>query len=101
MNNQPITEEVLEQIGITPTAELLEHLNNTLQERVGAEITEALDDTQLEELVELQQTATTEDVKAWIENHVPEIEQIRQDNVDVLLSEIAENADGLNNSVSE
>ena len=98
---QPIiTQALLEEAGISldgkDVAALLDHLNTTLEERIGAEITESLDDAQLEALVTVQEKGTDEEVGAWIEQNVPELQEITQDEIDILLGELAENADDIN-----
>ncbi len=101
MNNSPlITEELLEEAGVDlhsqDTASLLDHLNATLEERVGAEITNSLTDEQLEELAKLQENGSNEELTSWVEQHVPELQQIAQDEIDILLSELSDNADNIN-----
>ena len=103
MNNSPlITKELLEEAGVDlqsqDTASLLDHLNATLEERVGAEITNSLTDGQLEELAKLQENGSNEELTSWVEQHVPELQQIAQDEIDILLSELSDNADGINNA---
>ena len=97
---QYITEDTLNKVGVDlegkDTASLLAHLNETLEERVGAEITEALDDSQLQVLLDLQEKASDEEVGQWLQANVPEFEQIIQDEIDILLGELAENSDGIN-----
>lgn len=101
MNNTPlITKEVLEEAGIDlndqDVASLLEHLNATLEERVGAEVTNSLSDEQLEALVELQENGSDEEVAAWMETNVPELQAIAQDEIDILIGELNEESDALN-----
>jgi hypothetical protein len=95
-----ITKDSLLSLGINLDGQdvdsLLDHLNDTLQERVGTELTESLNDEQLKTLVELQDKATDEEVGNWLEANVPEFEQIVKDEIDILLGELAENSDGLN-----
>ena len=95
-----ITPELLAEAGVDipedQVPSLLEELNEELEERIGEEITNALEDDQLEELVKLQESASDEDVSAWLQTHVPELEQIIQDELDILLGEIAENAEEIN-----
>jgi hypothetical protein len=95
-----ITKESLLALGINLDGQdidsLLDHLNDTLQERVGTELTESLNDEQLKTLVELQDKATDEEVGTWLEANVPEFEQIVKDEIDILLGELAENSDGIN-----
>ncbi len=101
MNDQPlITRELLDEFGISlegqDEATFLQHLNDTLEERIGAEITESLDDDQLKALLDLQENGTDEEVGAWIQQNVPELQQITQDEIDILLGEVAENSDAIN-----
>src|SRR5688500_368795 len=98
-----ITEDSLKKLGINlegqDVASLLAHLNETLEERVGAEITDALEDDQLQVLVDLQEKASDEEVGAWLQANVPEFEQIVQDEIDIILGELAENNEGINEAV--
>ena len=97
MDEQYITEETLNEIGIDLTGQdklaLLAHLNDTLEERIGVEITESLDDDQLKELLDLQESGNDEAITSWLETHVPDLQDIVADHVAVLLGELAENAD--------
>jgi uncharacterized protein DUF5663 len=98
-----ITEDSLNKLGISTegqdTVSLLEHLNETLEERVGAEITDSLDDSQLKALLDLQETGTEQEVGDWMKNNVPEFEQIIQDEVDIILGELADSSEGINKTV--
>lgn len=101
MDTQPlITKELLDEFGVElgdqDVTSLLDHLNATLEERIGAEITDSLDDTKLKELLDLQEKASDEEVGAWLEANVPELQQIAEDERDILLGELAENSDGIN-----
>lgn len=103
MNNSSIiTKELLDEAGVKlgdkDIAALLDYLNSTLEERVGAEITESLDDEQLQEFVTLQENGSDEEVRAWLTKNVPELEAITQDEIDILLGELTENTDGINQS---
>ena len=94
-----ITEDSLKELGINlgdqDVTSLLAHLNETLEERVGTEITEALEDNQLQALLDLQEKASDEEVGTWLQANVPEFEQIVQDEIDIILGELAENSDGI------
>lgn len=96
---QFITPEILDQLDINLSPEerqsLLAHLSATLEERIGQEVTDALDDEQLDELVQLQQTADETQLGAWLQANVPDLQEIIQDEVDILLGELAENSDQL------
>lgn len=76
---------------------LLESANDQLDERIGTEITETLEDDQLEALVKLQSAGDDEAVAEWLAKNVPELEQIIQDETDIILGEIAESAKAINN----
>jgi len=95
-----ITKQLLANVGITLPADeeqrLLDHLNATLEERVGAEVTESLTDEQLATLVDLQEKASDEEIGAWLSTNVPELQEITQDEIDIILGELAENTDGIN-----
>ena len=100
MNDSIINKSMLEEAGIDLEGQdiesLLTHLNTTLEERVGTEITESLDDEQLQALLDTQESGTDEQVGAWIDANVPELQQITQDEIDILLGELAENSDHVN-----
>jgi hypothetical protein len=87
-----ITAQMLTDRGINlPPAEqeqFLVDLNNTLSERVGTEITESLDDEKLQTLLDLQESSDDETVGAWIKDNVPEMNQIIQDEIDILIDEL-------------
>lgn len=94
--NFDITLEDLQSIGISLTeAESeakLNELNDALNERIGTEITEALNDEQLEQLLELQKTDNQDAITQWLESSVPELSEIVSDERDILLGELADQA---------
>lgn len=98
--NPIITRDILEQAGIDLSGQdidaLLTHLNQTLEERVGAEVTSSLDDNQIQQLLDIQDSATDQEVADWLNKNVPELQQITQDEIDILLGELAENSDEIN-----
>jgi hypothetical protein len=100
MDQQYITEETLQAFEITLTDQdkvsLLEHLNETLQERVGTEVATVLDDAKLEELITLQETASDEEMGAWLMQNVPELQQIVEDEIGIIMGEINEHTDSIN-----
>jgi len=100
MNQQLITQETLSEIGIDLNGQdvdaLLAHINSTLQERIGAEISETLDDEQLKALLSLKETASEDEVSNWLDQNVPELKQIAQDEIDILLGELADNGEAIN-----
>lgn len=94
MQPQYITQSTLETLGIDLTGEdvdaLLDDLNETLQERVGTEIAQSLEEEQLKELVELQESATEIEIGDWIQKNVQGLQQIIQNETDILIAEIVE-----------
>jgi hypothetical protein len=97
MDQQFITKATLDDFGINLTGEdvpaLLAHLNDILQERVGAEITEALSEDKLKILLDLQETASEDELGLWLDENVPQMEEIVQSEIDDILSEITEEED--------
>lgn len=95
-----ITKDALLALGINLDDQdidsLLTHLNDTVEERIGAEITESLSDEQLQELIDLQENATDEEVGDWIAKHVPDYKEIVQDNIDIVIGELIDGADEVN-----
>jgi hypothetical protein len=100
-----ITPELIAEFGISLDGQdaesFIKHLNDTLDERVGAEVIESLDDEQLAVLANLQENATDEEVEKWMLENVPDIEQIAQNEIDILLGEVAEQSDAVNDITSE
>lgn len=91
--NQYITTEDLEVAGITlPETEaeaFLEHANQTLEERIGAEITESLTDEEVTEMVEVQKAGDEPALQTWLIQHIPDLKEIVEDEIDILLGELA------------
>ena len=104
MNHQFITKDNLEALGIDLSNRdvdaLLTELNNALQERVSVEITESLNGKQLQELLEIQETASADELTAWLERHVPNLQQVVQEEIDVILGELADENDVENQDVA-
>lgn len=69
------------------------HFLETLEERVGLAIFDLLSDEEAEELLSLQDN--DEASSAWIKQHVPDFEDIVQDEFDILMGETAENAEAI------
>ncbi len=64
-------------------------MNEVLEERIGEAVVDSLDDTQLEHLANLQETATDEEVQSWINDTVPNLTDMIQEEVDIILGEAA------------
>lgn len=96
---QLITEDTLVALGIqlddNQMKTLVEHANQTLSERVGTDIVESLDDEKLEEYLAIQQSQDEEKTSAWLTENVPELKEIVENERDILLGELAENAESI------
>ena len=67
----------------------LAQANQTLAERIGAEITDSLTDEEIDEMVDVQEAGDAAALQAWLIANVPELGEIVQDEVDILLGELA------------
>jgi hypothetical protein len=94
-----IDNNVLQALGINlndeKSAALKQHFEESLQERVGLALFDELDDDQATELIALQEKNDDQAVADWIKQHVPDYEAIIQDEADMLIGELAKNADDI------
>ena len=95
-----VTKVQLNSIGISLPDDqmqaLIQHVEETINERISEEVVESLSDDQLKELVELQTgNASAEEIDAWIRERVPEYDEIIEDNVAIVLGELVENSDAI------
>jgi len=95
-----VTKAQLNSIGISLPDDqmqaLIQHVEETINERISEEVVESLSDDQLKELVELQTgNASAEEIDAWIRERVPEYDEIIEDNVAIVLGELVENSDAI------
>lgn len=92
-----ITPEMLAMTGIIVADDeveaYLDDLNDQLQERISDAITDSLSEAQLDELSELEETASDEQLSQWIAKNVTDMDAIVQDEIDILLGEAAESSD--------
>ena len=95
-----VTKAQLNSIGINLPEDqmqaLIHHIEDTINSQIGEEIVESLDDDQLKELVQMQDNdASAEEIDAWIRARVPEYDEIIEDNVAIVLGELADNSDAI------
>ena len=95
-----ITKAQLNSVGINlpddQVQALIQHVEETVNERISEEIVDSLDDAQLAELVALQDgDVPAEQLEAWIRERVPEYDEIVEDNVTIVLGELVENSDAI------
>jgi hypothetical protein len=91
-----LNKKFLEDIGVTlddqTYAALSQHYEETLNDRVISEIVDELDERQLEELNNLK-GGSTDILQQWLQETVPQLDEIIEDEIAILLGEIAENSD--------
>ena len=101
-NDYTITQANLDEMGIKladdKMASLLAHLNEELNERVGTALLEELSVEQVDEYNEFSKTASDDQIGEWLSSKIPEFKQIIQDEIDIILGDIAEKADDLSKS---
>lgn len=93
-----LTRSLLEDMGInlddaTYTA-LSSHFQETLEERVIDEVVQELSPEQAAQLAEFKNKDDSQ-MYEWLLRNVPSLPQIVSDEIDILLGEIAENADSI------
>lgn len=93
-----LSKHFIESIGVTmddSTFNLFkEHFEDTLMHRVAKHITDDLDDQQTQQLEPLLKSHD-EQAWQWLLQNIPNIKELIQREVDILLSELAENSDHL------
>ena len=95
-----VTKAQLNSIGINLPEDqmqaLIQHVEDTINSQIGEESVESLDDEQLKELVQMQDNdVPAEEIDAWIRERVPEYDEIIEDNVAIVLGELANNSDAI------
>ena len=69
-----------------------EHFEETLGDRVIDEIIETLEEPQVQELVALREQ-DEEHLQTWLQANVPDLKEIVEDEVYILMDELVENAE--------
>ena len=69
--------------------DMIDHLNETLRERIGMEVVTSLSEDKLIEYLALMQENNAKIMQNWLQKNVPEIKEIVSDEIDILLGEIA------------
>ncbi|EDK72734.1 hypothetical protein TM7_0106 [candidate division TM7 genomosp. GTL1] len=99
MDDNPLTPEVLESLGVNLDDEakqlLAQHSYEQLQERIGGAIAELLSEDEAKELADLSQNADDATLQTWLEAHVPDYQAVIQDETTILLAELAKNANNV------
>lgn len=71
-----------------------EHFETTLENRVIESILDELNEQQLEELSKLREQAD-EQLQTWLQSNIPNLSEIIQDEVDILLGDIVQDSEKL------
>ncbi len=91
-----LSQQFLQTIGINMDEQTLQafsdHFEEALGERVINEILETLDEPQVQELVTLRDQGD-EQLQAWLQANVPDLKEIVEDEVYILMDELVENAE--------
>lgn len=74
----------------------LELMNDQLAERIGESIIESLDEEMVEKLAEMQETATDEELNDWMQANIPQLSDIIQQEIEIILGDAAENSSTIN-----
>lgn len=94
-----ITKQTIKDLGIaaneTEVVSLVVTLNEELNQRIGIEIANQLDDAQLKQMVTLSEAEDKTPLQAFLESNVEDLEQIVKDQVDSMLGELLENKEKL------
>ncbi len=97
MNEPLLTKEFLKELGIeldeVTYMALSGHYEETLMHRITQEVVEELEEPQLEQLHTL--AGKNEELAAWLKANVPQLREIVEDEVAILLGEIAERSDSI------
>ncbi|MCA9334590.1 hypothetical protein KC953_00430 [Candidatus Saccharibacteria bacterium] len=91
-----LTQNFLQSLGIeldeTTLQAFSDHFETTLFERVVESILDELSDDQLTELSTLREQ-NDEQLQSWLQANIPNLSEIIQDEVDILLGDLAEDSE--------
>jgi hypothetical protein len=94
-----IPKQTVKDLGIAATEaevdSLVVTLNEELNQRIGVEIANQLDDAQLKQMVTLSEAEDKIPLQSFLESNVEDLEQIVKDQVDSMLGELLENKEKL------
>lgn len=92
-----ITENDLHDLGISLESEamqtLLEELNEKVDNLIGHEIVTSLTPEDVDALAEMQDSSSEEEIGKWISEHVPDFEEIIEDNRNIVLGDFVDSND--------
>lgn len=98
-----LSKEFLESLGITlddaTYTHFVNHFDDTLREQIIDSIIDNLTDEQLEAFSHLPQD-NEQELWSWLQTNIPDLGEIVQDEIDILLGELAENSDQINEPTS-
>lgn len=87
-----ISKEFLTSLGVKPEEldAIHKQLNDDAEIRIGDEIIESLTEADIQILLDMQDTASDDEIGKWIAEHVPDYPEIVQDNIDIVVGEFIE-----------
>jgi len=92
-----ITANNLRDLGVSLDDAAMEKLLNELNEKVdnlvGHEIVTSLTPEDVDALATMQDTASEEEIARWISEHVPDYEEIIEDNRNIVLGDFVDTSD--------
>lgn len=99
MESNLITKADLQELGLLKdmdqaTADaFLAHVNDTLKERIGAEVTSFMEDDEVAELMDMQDAQRpAEEIADWLGEIIPHFDEIKQQERTILLGELVESS---------
>jgi hypothetical protein len=91
-----LTQQFLQNLGINlddqTSAAFSEHFEQTLGDRVVDAIVDNLDEQQVEQLAALRDQ-DDEQLQTWLQTNVPDLKEIVEDEVAILMGELVDNND--------
>ncbi|USN96364.1 MAG: hypothetical protein H6797_04795 [Candidatus Nomurabacteria bacterium] len=92
-----ITTDDIRNLGVTLNDEELEklvaELNDKVDGMIGNEIITSLTPEDVDTLAEMQEKATDEEIGEWISEHIPDYEEIIEDNRNIVLGDFVDTSD--------
>ncbi len=67
----------------------MQHLQAQVEEQVGLAVIEKLNDEDAKQLLELTNGASQDEASVWLQQHMPNYEQVVQQEVDTILNDVA------------
>lgn len=89
---QPFLASIGVNLDVSTTESFNQHFEDTLSERVISEIVDTLEPNKIEDMLAIQD-AGDEKLQSWLQQNVPDLTEIIEQEVTILIGEIAESSD--------